>query len=387
MSDLWWLLLPIAALFGWLSARHNLFGQPTLPSSTLSADYFKGLKYLLNEEPDKAIDIFIRLIDVDSDTVETHLALGTLFRRRGEVNRAIRIHQNLTARTNLSIQQRYLALLELGLDFRRAGLLDRAEETFQQLTSSHEHRITAYQQLLDIYQQEHEWEAAIATASQLESASHVKMHRVIAQYYCEQVETLRQQGQREKALQAIQVALKIDGRCVRASLLEGQLALDVNDKIQAIQAFKRVEQQDTDYLPEIIEPLQSCYRDLGQQRDFEEYLYHLLERYGGVAPTLLLVKSLREQGHEQQAVDFMVKQLHKYPSLSGLDQLLDLALLDTRHLTHEHFLLLKDMTHQLLKNRPLYKCNYCGFKGKSLHWLCPSCRQWNTIKPTERMTD
>lgn len=387
MSELWWLLLPIAALFGWLSARHNLFGQSTLPSSTLSADYFKGLKYLLNEEPDKAIDIFIRLIDVDSDTVETHLALGTLFRRRGEVNRAIRIHQNLTARTNLSIQQRYLALLELGLDFRRAGLLDRAEATFQQLTSSHEHRITAYQQLLDIYQQEHEWEAAIDTALQLESASHVKMHRVIAQYYCEQVEALRQQGQREKALQAIQAALKIDSRCVRASLLEGQLALDNHDKIQAIQSFKRIEQQDADYLPEIIEPLQSCYRDLGQQHDFEEYLYHLLERYGGVAPTLLLVKSLREQGHEQQAVNFMVKQLHKQPSLSGLDQLLDLALLDTRHLTHEHFLLLKDMTHQLLKNRPLYKCNYCGFKGKSLHWLCPSCRQWNTIKPTERMTD
>jgi lipopolysaccharide biosynthesis regulator YciM len=387
MSELWWLLLPIAALFGWLSARHNLFGQSTLPSSTLSADYFKGLKYLLNEEPDKAIDIFIRLIDVDSDTVETHLALGTLFRRRGEVNRAIRIHQNLTARTNLSIQQRYLALLELGLDFRRAGLLDRAEATFQQLTSSHEHRITAYQQLLDIYQQEHEWEAAIDTALQLESASHVKMHRVIAQYYCEQVEALRQQGQREKALQAIQAALKIDSRCVRASLLEGQLALDNHDKVQAIQSFKRIEQQDADYLPEIIEPLQSCYRDLGQQHDFEEYLYHLLERYGGVAPTLLLVKSLREQGHEQQAVNFMVKQLHKQPSLSGLDQLLDLALLDTRHLTHEHFLLLKDMTHQLLKNRPLYKCNYCGFKGKSLHWLCPSCRQWNTIKPTERMTD
>lgn len=386
MVELLWLLLPVAAMFGWFTARYNLLGHSS-SSPTLSADYFKGLKYLLNEEPDKAIDIFIRLIDVDSDTVETHLALGTLFRRRGEVNRAIRIHQNLTARTNLSIQQRYLALLELGLDFRRAGLLDRAEEVFQQLTASHEHRITAYQQLLDIYQQEHEWEAAIYTALQLETTSHVKMHRVIAQYYCEQVELLRQQGQRDRALQAIHLALKTDSRCVRASLLEGQLALDVDDKVQAIAAFKRVEQQDSDYLPEIIIPLQTCYRELGQLQDFEAYLYHLLERYGGVAPTLFLVKFLREQGHEQQAVDFMVKQLHQYPSLSGLDELLDLALLNTQHITQEHFLLLKDMTSQLLKNRPLYKCNYCGFKGKSLHWLCPSCRQWNTIKPLERVTD
>ncbi|RKZ57943.1 MAG: lipopolysaccharide assembly protein LapB, partial [Candidatus Parabeggiatoa sp. nov. 3] len=129
MIELLWLLLPVAAASGWLVARFQR--RPQVTHFSWSPDYFKGLNYLLNEEPDKAIDVFIKLIEVDSDTVETHLALGILFRRRGEVNRAIRIHQNIIKRPTLHPQQRSLALFELGQDYRHAGLLDRAEQLFQ----------------------------------------------------------------------------------------------------------------------------------------------------------------------------------------------------------------------------------------------------------------
>ncbi|MDY6992503.1 MAG: lipopolysaccharide assembly protein LapB, partial [Pseudomonadota bacterium] len=145
MIELLWLLLPIAAASGWLVAKQRDMPQSMHP---LSPYYFKGLNYLLNEEPDKAIDAFIKIIEIDNETVETHLALGALFRRRGEVNRAIRIHQNLIARPALSPQQRFSAMLELSQDYYRAGLLDRAEYLFQELTHSQEHQIYAYHQLL-----------------------------------------------------------------------------------------------------------------------------------------------------------------------------------------------------------------------------------------------
>lgn len=383
MNELLWLLLPVAAASGWLAARHSLLTRMGHISNTLSPDYFRGLNYLLNEQPDKAIDVFIKLIDSDSDTVETHLALGALFRRRGEVNRAIRIHQNLIARPSLNAEQRSQALLELGQDYLCAGLLDRAEDLFLQLISSQALRLQAYYQLLDIYQQEHDWEKAIQIADKLSRVSGESLHHVIAQYHCEQAEVWRQQQQLEPMFAAIRQALQVDPACVRASLLEGELTLQSQDYAAAIQAFKRVEQQDPDYLSEVIEPLQHCYEQLQQTSQFTDYLNALLKRYNGITPMLVMAKILKQQQGDQEAADFIVKQLHRRPSIRGLDHLLELALMRAGNITYDHLLLLKDMTSQLLRNKPIYKCSHCGFTGKTLHWQCPSCKQWNTIKPIQ----
>ncbi|EIJ42672.1 putative N-acetylglucosaminyl transferase [Beggiatoa alba B18LD] len=385
MLELLWLLLPVAAASGWLAAKkqHRQVQNDGLNLLRFSSDYFRGLNYLLNEQPDKAIDVFIKLIDVDSDTVETHLALGALFRRRGEVNRAIRIHENLITRPSLDTAQRHLAVLELAYDYRRAGLLDRAEALFEKLVESEEHRDYAYHQLLDIYQQEHEWDKAIATANALAKVSDERLNTLIAHYHCEQVETLRQQALYSQAQARLQLALKSDPDCVRASLLEGELALAQAQWQTAITAFQRVGEQDKDYLSEIIEPLQICYQQLGQADAFIHYLQSLLNTDAGMTPILELAKILQARQGEQEAADFVVKQLHKRPSLRGLDFLLDLALSNSSSITHEHLLLLKDMTTQLLRNRAIYQCNHCGFRGKTLHWQCPSCKQWNTIKPIQ----
>lgn len=382
MIELLWLLLPVAAASGWLTARLTYRQRPT--NSSWSPDYLKGLNYLLNEEPDKALDVFIKLIEVDNDTVETHLALGVLFRRRGEVNRAIRIHQNLIARPTLLPGQRNLALFELAQDYRHAGLLDRAEELFQELVASQTHQVLALRQLLDIYQQEHDWVKAIRTAKQLASANHESMQTEIAQYYCEQAEVHLKQKQDDAARQAIQYALKIDSCCVRASLLEGQLALSQGNLKQAISAFKRVEQQEPDYLIEALEPLQTCYQALGKPLEFIDYLHKVLETHGGITPMLMLATLIKQRDSEQQAADFVAHQLHKQSSLRGFDYLLDLALSKTAAiLTIDHLLSLKTLTRQLLKNEPAYKCDQCGFTARNLHWQCPSCKQWNTLKPKQ----
>ncbi|MEK7989769.1 MAG: lipopolysaccharide assembly protein LapB [Thiotrichaceae bacterium] len=383
MIELLWVLLPVAAASGWFAAQHSSRTKFTSSTFNLSSDYFKGLNYLLNEQPDKAIDIFVKLIDVDSDTVETHLALGVLFRRRGEVDRAIRIHQNLIARTTLNAQQRALAVLELAQDYRRSGLLDRAEILFIELTQSVEYKAYAYRQLLDVYQQEHEWEKAIQTANELNKVAGENVKALIANYYCEIAEIARHQGLRDQALQAVQKALAAENHSVRASLLEGKLALEACDKKAAIKAFRRIERQDSTYLSEVIAPLKQCYQDIGKEDEFKKFLYYVLERYGGITPMLVLANMLQDEASEEQAADFIVKQLHKRPSVRGLDHLLDLALSRTGNITYEHLLLLKDMTKQLLKNKPVYKCHHCGFTGKTLHWQCPSCKQWNTIKPIQ----
>jgi len=383
LSLLFWLLLPVAASSGWLAAKRSLSQQTENNARQLSSNYLQGINYLLNEQPDKAIDVFIKLIDVDSETVETHLALGVLFRRRGEVNRAIRIHQNLVVRSNLNAQQRELALLELAQDYQRAGLLDRAEHLFMELIENGQYQEFSCHQLLDIYQQEHDWDKAISIATRLMGFSGENMKPMIAQYYCEQAESARRQGELDTAHKMIHRALQVEPHCVRASLIEGQLALIACQLSQAIEAFQRVEQQDALFLSEVIEPLQNCYLGKGCLDEFKAYLQRILQEHGGITPMLVLARLIQEKENATTALNFVVKQLRARPSLRGLDHFIDMSLPDAQGVAKENLLLLKDITSQLLKNRPIYKCSECGFTGKTLHWQCPSCKLWNTVKPIQ----
>ncbi|WP_069470392.1 lipopolysaccharide assembly protein LapB [Candidatus Marithrix sp. Canyon 246] len=368
MSFLLWLLLPVAAASGWLVAQHQKRRKPI--SSHLSPDYLKGLNYWLREEPDKAIDIFIKLIDVNNETFETHLALGVLFRRRGEVNQAIHIHQNIIKIPTLDPQKRNLALFELAHDYQNAGLFDRAEDVFKNLLIVENYQIPALSQLLKIYEQEQEWEKAIKVAQKLAKLSGKKMP--IAQYYCEQAENYREQGNTNRVQQLIQKALDTDPFCVRASIIEASLALENNDYRQAIVAFKRVEKQDHKYIIEIIDDLHDCYHAIGQIDQFQVYLQAILNRYDEITPILSFVKIIQQQLGRQQAIDFVSKQMLERPSLCSINSFLALSKADNT--------LLHNTITQLLNNKAFYKCNNCGFTARKLYWHCPSCKKWNTMK-------
>lgn len=382
VDSLLWLLLPVAAASGWFAARGSaLLSAPKRAPRQLSSDYLKGLDYLLNEQPDKALDVFIKLIEVDSDTVETHLALGALFRRRGEVNRAIRIHQNLMTCNRLNQQQRALAMLELGQDYRRAGLLDRAEILFADLIKAGCYKIYAYRQLLEIYQQEHDWDKAIQTAEALAAEAGENLRPVIAQFHCELVEQYRRQGNLPLTDAVLQQALKLDPACVRASLLQARLAFERGDTQVSIRALQQVEHQNPTYLPEIIAPLEQCYRANDDEEAFAAYLQYLLERYGGVTPALSLSSMIEARQGKAAALEFIVGQLRQRPSLRGLAHFLGMTLPDTRGTARETLSLLQEIVGHLLQNRPVYKCEECGFAAKSLYWQCPGCKHWNTVKP------
>ncbi|RMD71122.1 MAG: lipopolysaccharide assembly protein LapB [Gammaproteobacteria bacterium] len=376
MFELLWLLLPVAAYSGWWMARRDK-GERTGDPSPLAPDYFKGLNYLLNEQPDKALGVFIKMVEVDGETVETHLALGNLYRRRGEVDRAICIHQNLITRPTLSEEQRTYALLELGLDYMRAGLLDRAESLFLELLELKAHVLHALRQLIDIYQQERDWEKAIPMAKQLESVSGNPQGPLIAHFYCELAEEAFDRGEVHEAMGVLKKALRHDPACVRVSLLEGRMALQRKDYDQAIRAYSRVERQDADYLHEVIQPLWDCYHAQGQEEALIAHLTRLLEHHG-LAPALEdLVKLVQAHHGTPAAIALVADQLRHHPSLPGLVTLLDLEIAQGQ----ESLRLYRDVLFRLLVKTPCYRCQRCGFSGKVLHWQCPSCRAWNTVKP------
>lgn len=379
--ELLFLLLPVAALSGWLVGRRDV-SDGGRKFSHLSSDYFKGLNYLLNEQPDKAIEVFIHMLEVDSDTVDTHFAIGSLFRRRGEVDRAIRIHQNLIARPTLNRQQRDQALYELGTDYMRAGLLDRAESLFHELVNeSPSYRPQALRQLLDIYQQEKDWHKAIAIGQRLQGMGSEGIGPVIAQFFCEQAEQALMLGERSEALRLVRCALAEDRNCVRATLLEGRIELDNGAYKSAVRVLRRVEQQNPAYLPEILAPLQEAFVQQGRVGDMIVYLRDMLARHGGISIMLALAELIRQQQGEKEAAVFVVNHMRDHPSIRGMERLIALKLHSSDGQARDELLVLKGLTDKLLESKPVYCCSQCGYSGKNLSWQCPSCKQWNTIKP------
>jgi len=383
MVELLWLLLPVAAASGWFVARRAPMRRPARATGDISSDYFKGLNYLLNEQPDKAIEVFVRMVEVDSETVETHLALGNLFRRRGEVDRAIRIHQNLIARPTLSREQRTQALLELGEDYMKAGLFDRAENLFLELIELNAHTERALRHLLDIYQQEQDWEKAVNAARRLEELTGTRMNEVIAQYYCEMAERALKERDPSQAQQMIKRALSSDRNCVRASMLLGALEAQRGDCKAAVRAYRRVVDQDLEYLPEIIAPMRRCYLELGNRPAYVEFLREAVQRYDGISPILALAAEIRDQEGEEKAAELVVEHLRRRPSVRGLNWLIEQTLGHSTGEARDNMRILHDLTTKLLQGKAVYECHQCGFAGKQLHWQCPSCKSWNTIKPIQ----
>ncbi len=376
------LLLPVAFVSGWWLARSKSLKPGRDINSSVNPDYFKGLNYVLNEQPDKAIEVFVRMLEVDSETVETHLALGNLFRRRGEVDRAIRIHQNLIARPHLSQEQKALALLELGLDYMRSGLLDRAEGLFEQLVEINKYRPQACRHLLDIYQQEKEWENAIIFANKLEAISNEKFDSVIAQFYCELAEEHIAKKEDKEAREKLRKALNKDPACVRASILEGNLLKNEGKYKSALKAYKRVEKQDAEYLPEVIAAVLECYEKLEQPKAALEFLQHTQEKHSGTDSMLLLTELIIKEQGEEEGINYIAEKLRERPTVRGVDRLLEYSLRNIQGEDRSRLETIKELTESLLENKSAYKCQQCGFKAKLLHWQCPSCKNWTTLKPT-----
>jgi len=377
--NIFWLLLPVAALSGWWIGRLNQ--EKERSPKNIHPEYFKGLNFVLNEQPDKAIEVFIRMTEVDSETVETHLALGNLFRRRGEVDRAIRVHQNLIASPTLNQDQRAHALLELGMDYMRSGLLDRAEKLFLELVNLGLYLNEAYSHLLEIYQQEKDWENAISVAKKNEIISGENFSPIIAQFYCEIAENDLNIGKIDNAKEKIDDAISFNSKCVRASIIEARI-FQLKGKIDyAIKSYKRLELQDSTYITEVISPLYDCYKEKGNINEFIKYLRELVKKYSNIDTLLTLTELISEHESEDVAINFVFQELRNKPTVQGVDKLVEYTLNKSEGVTYEYLSAIKQLTTKLIEKKPTYKCSNCGFDAKMLHWQCPGCKHWESIQP------
>ncbi len=374
------LLIPAAFLFGWWTARRAGVRRSGAKVSELSSDYFRGLNYLLNEEQDKAIEVFLKLAEYNRDTVETHLALGNLFRRRGEVDRAIRLHQHLVSRPGLSDAMKTVALLELGEDYMRAGLLDRAEALFADLVAMDAHAPSALRHLIAIYQHERDWHKAIEHARRLEAMTGEDESTVVAQFYCELAEQARHHGAVVEARDYLEQAFACQPDCIRAYLLTGRLLADDGRHAEAVDIYEKAVGTDVSFVPEILPPLLNSYARSGQMERAERFLRELLGRYHGISPVLALTRLYQQRDGERGAIDFLTSQLRQRPSVRGLMALIDATMDKIEGEVRENFLILRDLTRKLLEGQAMYRCNRCGFGAKAHHWQCPTCKSWDTIR-------
>jgi lipopolysaccharide biosynthesis regulator YciM len=382
MINFWPLLLPAAAVSGWLLARRNYLANEGDAGNQLSREYVVGLNYLLNEQPDKAVDVFIKLLEVDSETVETHLALGSLFRRRGEVDRAIRIHQNLIARPQLSFLQRKEALMALGQDYMSAGVFDRAERIFLEvLELGGARELSSLQGLLAIYQQEKAWEKAIDVVKKIEVSTGQNMKAQAAHYYCEMGQNAIKLDEMDKAYSLIKQALSIDKQSVRASIMLASLEIKNARYKQAIRVLEQVLEQDHEFLMELIGPLLTCHRELDTMDECVDYLEQTLEDHHRACVIFVIGDYLRQEKSEDLAIDFVSAELSRHPSIRGLNHLIYWHLESANGKVRDKLQMLYDITSKFLENKPIYRCGHCGFSGKLLHWHCPSCKQWGRTKP------
>ena len=373
------LLLPVAVYFGWWFARTLEKRSSSKSRQLFSNQYFQGLNYLLNEQPDKAIQVFLELAEVNKDTVETHMALGSLFRRRGEVDRAIRFHQNIIAKPGLEPEQRTQALLELGEDYMRAGLLDRAERLFAELIETGTHTPSALRSLLDIYQQEKDWEKALEQAQQLEQVSGEHMGDVMAQFCCEMAEARLADNDREAARRQLRNARRHDPGCIRARFILARISAGEEDLQRALDLFEEIAELDPDYIPELLDDYIEAGARTGQPDRIRQKLVGWAEGYKGISLILRLTEYLAEEQGGAAAGQYLIEMLASKPSVRGLDHLIDLK--SEGHLDAESSDdILKAVTARLMSRQPEYRCHHCGFGGHSHHWQCPSCRKWGTTK-------
>ncbi|BFM16515.1 lipopolysaccharide assembly protein LapB [Maricurvus nonylphenolicus] len=369
----------------WLGRRASRKLDIEEPSH-LEPHYIKGLNYLLNEQPDAAIDTFIDALEVNSETLETHLALGNLLRKRGEVGRAIKIHQNLLARPGLPDYHAQQVQLELARDYIKSGLLDRAETLLQEMVpvAAADIRTACLRHLIEIYRDEKEWLRAIEAVNQLAGRRFGRLPEEwrVAQghFYCEVAEQAVQRGDYLAARRHLKAALNVDRGAIRANLLLGELELQQGSVRDAIRALKQVPQQNPDYIPQALPLLVQAYTQQGRQDSLKRYLLELQQGYQGTSVALALSDLLAVEEGGESATGYMAQRLNSRPSLPGLGHLLKYKAQQESGTASESLQLTLSLINKLNEAKPGYRCTKCGFSGHQLHWLCPSCKSWGTVK-------
>jgi lipopolysaccharide biosynthesis regulator YciM len=376
-----WMLLIFPLFFGmgWLAARIDI-KELLSESSSLPQSYFQGLNFLLNEQQDKAIEAFIEVVKVDPQTVELHFALGSLFRRRGEIDRALRMHHNLVDRADLDNDKRQQAIFELAQDYLKAGILDRAESLFRELEKT-TYAKPALEFLLELFQKEHDWLKAIGVAQRLTVVSGESYGKQAAFFYCELAQEEIAAGDPDAARGHLWQALETYPASVRATMMLGDMAAGEGKFDEAIVIWKNIEVQDAQYLPLVAERLLNAYRSLDREADGIALLHGYLDKYHSLDMMNVVFDGVLKNEGPAAAYLLVRNELQRNPTLLGLDKLLEARLLDVPLDRRADVELVKELVHKRTRNLATYHCGHCGFKARQFYWHCPACQAWDSYSP------
>jgi len=376
--DYQWLLLALPAAFflGWVASRLDL-RQLKRDDSASPQAYFKGLNLLLNEQQDKAIDAFIEAVQHDPQAADLHFALGNLFRRRGEYERAIRVHQHLLARGDLKREARERAQHGLAQDFMKAGLFDRAEEAFKALQGT-AFATDARLALLSLYERSRNWHPAIEVARQLEAAGTGSFSQRMAHHWCEIAQEADARGRDEEALQALARAREAAPQAARPLVVQGHRLLRIQQHAQALQVWDELMAVQPAGFSLVAREYAQCAQALGQAAEARTRLAALYERAPSVA-VLSAMNSLQDDATQRRQA--LMAHLAQQPSLSAAQDLIRERLLTHVPLDEPEIERLQQALATAAKPLQRYRCAACGFESQHHFWQCPGCHGWDTFPP------
>ncbi|UVK79007.1 MAG: lipopolysaccharide assembly protein B [Sodalis sp. Ffu] len=383
MLELLFLLLPVAAVYGWYMGRRSARQDKRQETNRLSREYMAaGMSFLLYNHQDKAVDLFLGMLKKDSNAVEANITLGNLFRSGGEMDRAIRIHQALMQSTYLTFEQRLLTIQQLGRDYMAAGFYDRAEDMFSQLVDEEDFRAGALNQLLQIYQATSEWSKAIYVAERLVKLGDAQRRVEIAHFYCELALQAMGSDDFERAILLLKKAAGIDNKGARVSIMHARILMLQKDYAGAVLELMRVLDQDRDMVSETLPMMQECYQLLGQPEAWASFLKRCVEDNIGSTAELLLTDIIERGAGPQVAQNYINQQLRQHPTMIMFHRLMDFHLNESEESRDKESLqTLRDMVGEQIRTKPRYRCGKCGFTSHSLYWHCPSCKYWASVKP------
>ncbi|WP_286816665.1 lipopolysaccharide assembly protein LapB [Marinobacter sp. UBA3607] len=378
-----WLLLTVAVAAGWVVGRYSKQRHRSRKSIDNEDSVRDRLQFLFTNYSDQAVENFVQSLAVNRDTVSLHLSIGSHFRNKGETDRAILIHQNLLARPELPARYTPQVTFELAMDYLNAGLLDRAEALFHQLMGDREYGRRAARELIELYQQEREWEKAAQVAQTLtRSDAEPAMFKTLAYITCELSDAALSKDDRWTSQKLAKEALDYDRSCVRATLLLMKMQIRQGNYREAGNQSLKVFEQNPDFGPEAVDRLMKLEREHGDVGRLVKKLRKLYEQYPGTSLLLALVESVERSAGRPAAIDLLRQELELRPSVRGLLRLVEIAGYE-KGMTTDEGRLVSRIGHLILANRPVYRCVSCGFSGQQLHWLCPSCKQWETVRPIQ----
>jgi lipopolysaccharide biosynthesis regulator YciM len=377
--DFTWVLLgfPIAFTLGWLASRLDL-RQLRIENRQAPKAYFKGLNFLLNEQQDQAIDAFIEAVQNDPDTSELHFALGNLFRRRGEYERAVRVHEHLMSRGDLAQPERERAQHALALDFLKAGLLDRAEAALRKLEGT-PFEEEAWLALLSIYERSRDWANATEIAARLGSSSHGSFSTRQAHYLCEQASTSVAAGDTAKALDSLRQAVALAPASARPLIDLAKLQNQLGQPHEALQTLLRLPEA----APQALPLAAVLLANIAQNSREQPATLALLKASYAQAPSIDVIEAIVKLEEDPVAArQWYVQHLEREVSLVAAGKWIAGEKLEDAH----HHTLVQRAMDQATKPLMRYRCAACGFEATQHFWHCPGCQAWDSY-PARRIEE